>query len=74
MTLNICYGPSTEEIFRESYGERFCFVCRKRREFFYVVKAPTEPSYYGPTRSIRCGFCDADDGDVFPGRSREWDD
>jgi hypothetical protein len=69
--LHINYGPPMEEVHRESVGVRWCFVCRKRRSFDYVVKAPTEPSYYGPSPSI-VGECGHLDGDLFPGRYREW--
>lgn len=70
--VTICYEPM-REIHRESRGERWCFKCRKRREFFYIVTAPVEPSYYGPNPSIRCSVCNLDDGDCFPGSSREWE-
>lgn len=71
--LHINYGPPMEEIVRESQGERWCFRCRKQREFVYTVSAPTEPSYYGPNPAVRCTVCDLIDGDLFPGRSREWE-
>ena len=74
MTLHICYGPATHEIHRESLGERWCFKCRKRREFVFSVSATIEPSYYGPNPSVRCTVCDLFDGDLFPGRAREWGD
>lgn len=62
------------EVRRESEGVRWCFGCRKRREFFFVVTEPVRRlSYYGPNPSIRCGTCDLVDGDLFPGRSREWE-
>lgn len=60
------------ETHRESVGERWCFYCRKRRDFDHVVKSPVEMSYYGPTPSIRCSSCDKPDADLFPGREREW--
>lgn len=72
MTLVLC-GPHMEETNREAIGERWCFVCRKRRPFYFVIHAPVEPSYYGPVPSIR-GECGHLDGDVFPGRYREWSD
>lgn len=56
----------------EPDSERWCFSCRARREFRYVVKAAVEPSYYDPNPSIRCGTCGLMDGDLFPGRTREW--
>lgn len=73
MTLTICRGPKMEVIHSESLGERWCFRCRKRREFFYRVSAPIEPSYYDPNPSIRCDTWGHIDGDLFPGRSREWE-
>lgn len=73
MSLVVCYGPPMEEVRREPDGERWCFVCRQRRRFDFVVHAPTEPSYYGPSPSIvdERGHVD---GDLFPGRIREWGD
>ncbi|MGC5249641.1 hypothetical protein ACPXB3_22285 [Gordonia sp. DT219] len=62
------------ETLRRPDGERWCFRCRARRVFQYVVDAPTEPSYYGPNTRIECGTCHLTDGDLFPGRSREWED
>ena len=69
----ICSGPQMEEVHRTYDGTRWCFVCRKQRTFDFVVTAPTEPSYYGPTPSI-VGKCGHVDGDLFPGRQREWGD
>jgi len=74
MSVTICRGPETAEIHREQLGERWCFVCRKRREFAYAVRAPIEPSYYGPNYSVVCHVCDTMDGDLFPGYSRDWED
>jgi hypothetical protein len=56
------------------HGEpRWCFKCRTRRRFDYVVRDTIEPSYYDPYRCIECGTCGQVDGDLFPGRSREWE-
>lgn len=71
--LHINYGPATKVIVNKPDGERWCFVCRKRREFYYIVTAPVEPSYYGPNPDIKCGHCKTSDGDLFPGREREWE-
>lgn len=60
-----------EELRRESWGERWCFICRKRTEFTLTISAPVEPSYYGPSAAVRCDRGHYD-GDVFPGCSREW--
>lgn len=63
------------EIKRTPDGERWCFHCRHRRAFEYVVSAPTDPmSYYGPSQAIYCTVCNGYDADLFPGRSREWGD
>ena len=70
----ICSGGPQEMIHDESVGERWCFHCRARRDFRYQVWADVKPSYYPPTPSIRCVHCDALDGDLFPGRAREWDE
>lgn len=71
--LTICHGPAMEVIRRDSEGVKWCFHCRKRREFFYIVTAPVEPSYYGPNCDIRCGTCNTSDGDLFPGCERSWE-
>lgn len=71
----ILCGPVKQiEMTRESEGERWCFKCRKRQEFFFIVTRDEQPSYYGPNPSIQCGHCKTDDGDCFPGTSREWDE
>lgn len=69
--LHICRGPALEEIHREFVGERWCFICRKRVEFLYIVTAPVEPSYYDPNPSIRCASGHTD-GDIGFGGCREW--
>lgn len=59
----------------EDLGERWCFVCRKRLEFVFQVHTPVdEMSYYGPSGSVRCKPRGHYDGDLFPGRFREWDE
>lgn len=70
--LHVNWGPRLVEIVREAEGVRWCFVCRKRRNFEFVVKTPAEPSYYGPSASV-VGECGHVDGDLFPGRTREWE-
>lgn len=71
--VTICYSAEHREVKRESQGEKWCFKCRKRREFWFTVTAPIEPDWYGPTCAIRCGHCNTQDGDLFPGREREWE-
>lgn len=70
----IC-GEQMERVKDEKHGEdRWCFRCRKVREFRFIVMAPVGYSYYEPNPSIRCGNCDLQDGDMFPGWSRTWGD
>ena len=71
--VTICYGAEHRVIKNESQGELWCFHCRKRREFFFIVTAPVEPDWYGPNADIKCGHCNTSDGDLFPGREREWE-
>lgn len=72
--VHINFAGPTKEIHREPKGVRWCFTCRKRQEFFLIVTADVEPSYYPPNPSIRCASCNTDDGDCFPGTSREWEE
>lgn len=75
MIISICYGPALEEVVRRADGNpRWCFTCRRVRAFLYIVQAPVEMSYYGPTPHIECATCGTWDGDLFPGREREWED
>jgi hypothetical protein len=83
MSVHILRTPM-EEIVRRPDGERWCFTCRERRDFEYVVEAPViDPAipldeqtgaYYGPTPHIECSVCKTWDGDCFPGTNREWGD
>lgn len=70
--VHVNHGPAMEEVKRDNLGERWCFHCRERREFFFIVTAPIEPSYYGPNVDVKCGTCNTSDGDMFPGGYREW--
>ena len=72
----IC-GPSGWEIIRdESTGEHWCFTCRKRRDFRFIVGRDPDwrNDYYGPSGHIECSVCKTTDGDCFPGWSRSFDD
>lgn len=73
-TIHVCWAEPHYEVFRKPDGERWCFICRKRREFEYVRKAPVGLSYYGPHDKIECTVCKTVDGDCFPGSEREWGD
>lgn len=72
MAVHICTGPPMTEIRREPDGERWCFQCRQRRQFDYVVLDYIEPSYWDPIRFFECSQCHGHDTDLFPGRFREW--
>ena len=76
-TVTMC-GPSGWEIIRdEPHGEeRWCFTCRKRREFRLIVGRDPDwqNDYYGPSGHIECAVCKTTDGDCFPGWSRTWSD
>lgn len=68
-------AEKTREVKREPHGEgRWCFHCRKHRAFEYVVSAPVGVSYYGPNVWVECAACHTADGDLFPGRTREWEE
>ncbi len=70
----IC-GEPLKEVMRRTDGDiRHCFHCRVKRRFEYVVMSPVGLSYYGPTPGIECATCHKADGDLFPGREREWED
>lgn len=72
--VTVCHGPRMVEVKRVPDGEeRWCFRCRKRSLFEFVVDAPTEISYYGPNPRIECVGGHHEDGDMFPGRFREWE-
>lgn len=64
---------ATYVIRRKELGERWCFRCRERRNFIYTLTAEVEPSYYDPNPDVKCGHCGKSDGDLFPGREREWE-
>ena len=79
--VTITRGPQMEVTRDEKDGdERWCFKCRERREFRFIVRAPSVEDmmatggFYGPTASIECAKCGTDDGDCFPGRYRIWGD
>ena len=71
--LTIC-GTRMVEHSRRSEGIKWCFACRKRVEFHYIVMAPNGFSYYGPHAVIKCANCNTTDGDLFPGWQREWEE
>jgi hypothetical protein len=70
-SLTIC-GTRMKEVSRTSQGVKWCFHCRTRQEFFWVVSVPDGLSYYGPSGSVEGPTNECTD--LFPGWSREWDD
>lgn len=74
----IVCGPGEQRVAvdRKDGEQRWCFTCRKRREFRFVVTEAVdwENDWYGPTPSVRCATCNTTDGDCFPGRYRTWGD
>lgn len=69
--VTIC-GTRMREHSRRSDGVKWCFHCRARHEFWFVVTVPDGLSYYGPSYSIR--GIKPECSDLFPGWSREWED
>lgn len=70
-SLAIC-GTRMVEDSRRTFGERWCFHCRERHEFWDVLMVPDGPSWYDPYRTVEGvtdGCCD-----LFPGWSRTWED
>lgn len=69
----ICGPTNVIEVTREEEGIRWCFVCRKRVPFFFIVRRDdTEEDWYGPWPSVEDDKGHSD-GDLFPGRRREWE-
>lgn len=69
--FSIC-GTSMKEHSRSAEGVKWCFHCRKRHEFWWVVMAPDGFSYYGPTAHME--GVKPDCSDLFPGWYREVDE
>ena len=67
----ICGPSATRVLLTKQLGERWCFICRKRREFTYTLTDEVEPSYYEPWPAIECSE-GHHDGDCGFGRYREW--
>ena len=72
--VHINRGPEMVEVVNRRDGQtRWCFTCRTRREFRYIVMAPVVMDWYGPNADVKCGHCKTSDSDLFPGREREWE-
>lgn len=72
-TLHIHRVPTRIYSVRPDGEPRWCFYCRKHVPFTFTVHVPVdERSYYGPHGTVECERQHRD-GDLFPGRWREWD-
>jgi hypothetical protein len=73
MSLHIHRVPTHLVSSKPDGQPRWCFYCRKRVNFIREIHAPDDKmSYYGPHAVIRCDH-GHHDGDLFPGRFREWE-
>jgi hypothetical protein len=74
--VTICHGPTMEEASRTPMGVKWCFKCRSRNEFQWIVIAPVidwnneasiAAAYWGPVAHSECGRCKKHGGELFPG-------
>lgn len=80
----ICRGPQMKERSRDSMGVRWCFKCRGRHEFHWIVLAADieydedgqiSSSMYmaEPIAHSECLGCRKWDGQLFPGWVYRWE-
>lgn len=75
----ICRGPEMTEHKRWDEGVLWCFQCRKRVQFWQIVKVASREDieatmgFWTHSRTIECERGHVN-GDLFPGRWREWDE
>lgn len=62
-------GTQMREDSRTSEGIKWCFHCRRRHEFFWVVMVPDGLSWCGPTARMEGVLRSCTD--LFPGWTRE---
>lgn len=83
--VTICYGPPMKERHRDPMGLKWCFKCRGRHPFDWVVMGADiqydadgqiSSSMYmaEPYAFAECGGCGKHDGQLFPGWSYRWED
>lgn len=68
MTL-LCLIPGPDRVMKvaaDSTFMRWCYLCRRRRLFYWVLMGDSQPSYYDPTWLFTCAACGRD-GSRFPG-------
>jgi hypothetical protein len=69
----VCGPTKVIEVSRKEKGIHWCFVCRQRVPFFFVVRRDdVEEDYYGPWMSVEDEKGHIN-GDLFPGRERVWE-
>lgn len=75
-TVTICYGSKMREASRNSMGVKWCFKCRGRYEFEWIVMTPVidwddeasiSAAMWGTTAHSECGNCKRSGGELFPG-------
>ncbi len=77
--VTICHGPEMTEHKRWDEGVLWCFQCRKRVQFWQVLRVASiediiaTMGFWTHDRTMECERGHVD-GDLFPGRSREWDE
>lgn len=74
--VHVFRGPQMEEASRTPMGTKWCFKCRTRAEFTWIVKAPVidwdddnsiAAATIGPYAHSECGNCKQHAGELFPG-------
>lgn len=79
----ICHGPQMEKTSRDPMGVKWCFKCRKRAEFAWIVLSPVidwndeasiAAAMWGPTAFSECGNCKRHGGELFPGWTYRWEE
>lgn len=80
--VTICTGPTMREATRDPMGVRWCFKCRGRHAFEWVVLSPVidwddeasiGSAMWGPTAHSECGGCGQHGGELFPGWVYNWE-
>lgn len=79
----LCRGPEMKEQHRDPMGVKWCFKCRGRHEFTWIVMAPVidwndegsiAAAMWGPTAHSECGGCHQPAGELFPGWEYRWEE
>lgn len=80
-SISICHGPVMEETSRDDMGVKWCFKCRGRHEFEWVILSPVidwndESSVYaamwGQIAHSECNGCHKHAGELFPCRDYQF--